>query len=133
MSMTDAGAEAIETLMARVEMLRVENQYLHSLIMPNLSAQFGMTQGEWRLLCIILQHSPISKERLYALYYWGYEDPPDDGGIPVLIHRVRKKLISKGITIQTLSRWGYDAAWEEPWSMNPLVQMTGQVDTSARE
>ena len=133
MSMTDAGAEAIETLMAKVERLRVENQYLEGLIMPNLSPRFGMTQGEWRLLCIILQHSPISKERLYALHYWGCEDPPDDGGIPVLIHRLRKKLANKGITIRTRSRWGYDAAWEEPWSMNPLVQMTGRAKASARE
>ena len=115
------GVRCAQALYEEIEVLKEENRQLRDLLMPETPPQFEMTNGEWRLACIALRHSPITKERLYDLFYWGHENPPDPKGLDVLMFRARKKLTPHGIYIRTLNRWGYEATWDDSWSANPLA------------
>ena len=121
MSLINQDIHRVEMLYDEIALLKEENRQLRELLLPETPPQFEMTNGEWRLACITLRHTPITKERLYELFYWEQDNPPDPKGLDVLMYRARKKLAPHGIYIQTVNRWGYQAVWDDSWPANPLV------------
>ena len=111
---TPTERDEIANLTETAEILREENRQLRELLLPDVAPQFGLTKGEWRIVSTLLRHSPISKERLYELVYWGRDNPPDPKGLQVLICRSRPKVAAAGIHIRTVRSWGYDIDWVNP-------------------
>ncbi|MBL4869666.1 MAG: helix-turn-helix domain-containing protein [Robiginitomaculum sp.] len=100
-------------LREELEILREENKQLRELISPDAPPMHGLTILEWRVVWILLKYSPITKERLYELVYWGRDTPPSANTISVVLCRARPKLAAQGIFIKTLSRWGYEIHWDQ--------------------
>lgn len=105
----------LESYKMRCELLEVENEYIRGQISLlrattlNLSAKiyFGLTGSEFIIFNQLMKHQTLTREKLLHELYFDIDDAAEEKIIDVFVCKLRAKLKTYSIKIETVRGEGY--------------------------